>query len=61
MDTINRMFAEIYLATLEIRVHLFGCARSDAHIWADIGIKAWKSKSSGNFNVRSSEEGSSSR
>jgi len=61
MDTINRMFAEIYLATLKIRIHLFGCARSGAYIWAGIRIKAWKSKSGGNFNVQSGEEDSSPR
>lgn len=59
MDTVIRMFPEIRMATLKMRIHLSGSATTDANVRAGIRIKAWKSKGGSDFDVRSSEEDSS--
>lgn len=59
MDTIVRMFPEIRLATLEVRIHLSGSARTVAEVRAGNRIEAWKSEGGGDFDVRPGEEDSS--
>lgn len=61
MDTIIRMLPEIRLATLEVRVHLSGSARTGAEVRAGNRTEAWKSEGGGDFDVRSGEEDSPPR